>query len=53
MTIGSKVILCDPVIQIRNADGIYNGEVGVIQEAEMNRIQVRFTGSDKDRKSVV
>ena len=38
----------DPVIQIRNADGIYNGEVGVIQEAEMNRIQVRFTGSDKD-----
>lgn len=38
----------DPVIQNRNADGIYNGEVGVVQETEPDKIQVRFTGSDKD-----
>ena len=38
----------DPVIQNRNADGIYNGEVGVIRETEPDKIQVRFTGSDKD-----
>ena len=38
----------DPVIQNRNADGIYNGEVGVVQETEPDKIRVRFTGSDKD-----
>lgn len=38
----------DPVIQNRNADGVYNGEVGVVQETEPDKIQVRFTGSDKD-----
>lgn len=38
----------DPVLQNRNADGIYNGEVGVVQEAEPNKIQVRFTGRDRD-----
>lgn len=38
----------DPVIQNRNADGIYNGEVGVVQETEPDKIQVRFAGSDKD-----
>lgn len=38
----------DPVIQNKNADGIYNGEVGVVQETEADKIQVRFVGNDKD-----
>lgn len=36
----------DPVIQIKNADGIYNGEIGVVAEQEPDKIHVQFVGSD-------
>jgi exodeoxyribonuclease V alpha subunit len=37
----------DPVIQTRNANGIYNGEFGVVSEAGEN-VKVLFTGADAD-----
>ena len=36
----------NPVIQIKNADGIYNGEIGVVSDVESDKIQVQFTGAD-------
>ena len=36
----------DPVIQIKNADGIYNGEIGVIAESEPDKVHVQFVGTD-------
>ncbi len=38
----------DPVIQNKNADGIYNGEIGVVTEVEPDKVHIRFTGYDKD-----
>ena len=38
----------DPVIQIKNADGIYNGEIGVVTEVEPDKIHIRFAGYEKD-----
>lgn len=37
----------DPVMQIKNADGIYNGEIGVVSEVEPDKLQILFTGSEK------
>lgn len=37
----------DPIIQIKNADGIYNGEVGVVTGVEQDKIQVLFAGYEK------
>lgn len=36
----------DPVIQIKNADGIYNGEIGVVAATEPDKAHVQFIGSD-------
>ena len=38
----------DPVIQTKNANGIYNGEFGVVSEAAEN-VKVLFTGADADK----
>ena len=38
----------DPVIQNRNADGVYNGEIGVVTQVEPDKVHIRFTGYDKD-----
>lgn len=37
----------DPIIQIKNADGIYNGEIGAVTEVEQDKIQVLFAGCEK------
>ena len=37
----------DPVIQNKNADGIYNGELGVVTRVEDDHIEVLFTGYEK------
>ena len=37
----------DPVIQNKNADGIYNGELGVVTQVEDDHIDVLFTGYEK------
>lgn len=37
----------DPVMQIKNADGIYNGEIGVVSEVEPDKLQILFAGSEK------
>ena len=38
----------DPVIQNKNADGVYNGEIGVVTEVEDDKIHIRFAGYEKD-----
>lgn len=37
----------DPIIQIKNADGIYNGEVGIVTGVEQDKIQILFAGCEK------
>jgi exodeoxyribonuclease V alpha subunit len=36
----------DPVIQTRNANGIYNGEFGVVSELSGENVEVLFAGAD-------
>lgn len=38
----------DPVIQNKNAGGVYNGEIGVVTEVEPDKIHIRFAGYEKD-----
>ena len=38
----------DPVIQTRNAGGIYNGEIGVVTNVEEDKVFIRFAGYDND-----
>ncbi len=38
----------DPVIQNKNAGGVYNGEIGVVTEVEPDKIHIRFAGYKKD-----
>jgi len=40
----------DPVIQTKNANGIYNGELGVVSEASYEAVKVLFTGADSDKE---
>lgn len=37
----------DPVIQNRNKDGIYNGEIGTVTQVKDDHIDVLFTGYEK------
>lgn len=37
----------DPVIQNRNKDGIYNGEIGVVTQVKGDHIDVLFTGYER------
>jgi exodeoxyribonuclease V alpha subunit len=43
---GSYFCKGDPVMQIKNADGIYNGEMGVIAETAPDKIHVQYVGND-------
>lgn len=36
----------DPVIQVKNAGGIYNGELGVVTEASYEAVKVLISGAD-------
>ncbi len=38
----------DPVIQNKNAGGVYNGEIGVVTEVEPDKIHIHFAGYEKD-----
>lgn len=38
----------DPVIQNKNAGGVYNGEIGVVTEVEPDKLHIRFAGYEKD-----
>lgn len=45
---GQYYCVGDPVIQNKNADGVYNGEIGVVTKVEPDKLHIRFAGYEQD-----
>jgi len=38
----------DPVMQTKNANGFYNGDIGYVSDTSGDKVMVQFTGADKE-----